>query len=125
MTSSTKSRGCRIRFGLFALSVLISTGYGCASGKSMTDTEMVEFEQLGVKISEKRSILNARQRKLKTAFNRSSIGASTKKVRLCGLKHTVYKTGKVPLVYGAKKRVFFTMSDGDATCRSARVEVKK
>jgi hypothetical protein len=91
----------------------------------MTEAEMSEFEQLGVKISDKRSVINAKQRKLKAAFKRSSIGKSTKKVRLCGVKHTEYKTGKVPLVYGAKKRVFFSMSGGDSTCRNARVEVKK
>ena len=114
-----------VRFWLLAFGVMTITGYGCAAGKAMTDAEMSEFEQLGSKISEKRSVVNAKKRKLKTAFDRSSIGSSAKNVRLCGVKYTEYKTGKVPLVYGAKKRVIFSMSSGEANCRNARVEVKK
>ena len=110
---------------MFALSVTTAATFGCATGRAMTEAELTEFEQLADQISEKRSAVSAKQRKLKVAFNRSSIGPSTKKVRLCGLKHSKYKTGKVPLVYGAKKRVFFTMPSGDSTCRNARVEVKK
>lgn len=125
MIGLTVGARSNLRFWVLAFGVIAITGYGCATGKAMTDAEMSEFEQLGTKISEKQSVVNAKNRKLKTAFDRSSIGSSSKKVQLCGVKHSEYKTGKVPLVYGAKKRVIFSMSTGETTCRNARVEVKK
>lgn len=114
-----------LRTPLLMLAFVALTGYGCATGRAMTAAEMTEFEELDAKISAKRSVIASKERKLNKAFSRASIGISGSKPKLCGLNNSVYKTGKVPLVYGAKKRVIFSASGSGTQCRTARVEVKK
>lgn len=110
---------------LLVASLIMITGFGCASGRAMTDTELSEYADLESKLSAKRSTVEAKKIKLRKAFSKASIGTSGNKAKLCGLKNSIYKTGKVPLVYGAKKRVVFSARSTATQCRDARVEVKK
>jgi hypothetical protein len=121
-TSRSKLLGSGWRL---ALSLIMVIGYGCASGRAMTDTETSEYEALEQKLNVKRSSIESKERQLRKAFSKASIGTSGNKARLCGLKNDKYITGKVPLVYGAKKRVTFSARGDGTLCRDARIEVKK
>ena len=120
------SRGKLLSSGcLLALGLIVIVSSGCASGRAMTDSEASEYEILDQKLKAKRSSIEIKKKQLRKAFSKSSIGAPGNKARLCGLNNDKYSTGKVPLVYGAKKRVTFSARGKSARCRDAQIEVKK
>ena len=99
-------------------------GYGCASGRAMTDQEQIEYAQLELDIQSQKTKNAERRQMLKKAFLKSKLGLSTA-ARLCHAKKSTYSTKRVPLVYGAKKRVVFIGEKNDLSCKAARIEVKK
>ena len=112
-------------WGQLALGLVMVIGYGCASGRAMTEVEASEYEALEQRLNSKRSSIQSKKRQLRKAFSKASIGTSGNKARLCGLNKDKYTTGKVPLVYGPKKRVIFSARGDGTGCRDARIEVKK
>ena len=90
----------------------------------MTDQEQVEYSQLGNEIEAKKSKIAQQRRALKKAFANAAIGLPTN-ARVCNVRKLRHSTKRVPLVYGAKKRVVFIAEKGDGQCKAARIEVKK
>lgn len=90
----------------------------------MTDQEQVEYSQLGNEIEAQKSNIAEQRQTLKKAFAKAAIALSSN-ARVCNVKKLRHSTKRVPLVYGAKKRVVFTAEKGDGQCKAARIEVKK
>ena len=94
-------------FGFFA-SVAILTG--CAAGRSLSKSELSEFESLANEKALLETQTRDAQRKLQRAFSRNSSYPDTEHALLCGGDAKQLITGKVPLVYAKPKRVIFKPS---------------
>ena len=127
MKSTTLQQSHLRQYCTWGLFFLLGVLQACASGRAMTETELAEYQQLGETESQLRTSTQSLGRQVQKAFQKSSARVSRNSVLSCGSQKSTFETGKVPLVYGAKKRLRFkkVRASKRKGCSQVKVEVKR
>ena len=113
-------------FMIFASFVSVTILMGCATGRSLSKSELSEFESLANEKNRLESQTRDARRKLQKLFSRTSVHSDTEYALLCGGGSKQLSTGKVPLVFAKPKRVIFKPNRKPSRngCAQSVIEVK-
>ena len=111
---------------IFGFLISATTVMGCASGRSLSKSELSEFESLANEKTQLEIQTRDARRKQRRAFSRVPGYPNTEHALLCGGDSRTLSTGKVPLVYAKPKRVIFkpNRKQNPNGCAQLVIEVK-